>query len=130
MPTDTAYRLDTDCPTRTGINPTYVASRRLCSPCQREGSIETFTTADPATVMERINSCCRAKRGYMPPNAPLAEVIYRLMLAQRNAPMTPGDIVSHIRRLRSQRNIRDVSPSVAAALLDGDDYYGFCKAQE
>ena len=130
MPTETAYSLDTDCPTHTGINPTYVASRRLCSPCQQEGSTETFTTADPTSVMERINTCCRAKRGYMPPSAPLAEIIYRLLLAQNNAPTTPGDIVSHIRRLRSQRNIRNVSPSTVVALLDGDYYYGFTKVQE
>lgn len=130
MPAEAAYKLDTNCPTKTGINPTYVASRRLCAPCRSEETNETFTTAEPRTVMERIVSCCRAKRGYMPPNAPLAEIIYRLLLAQNNAPTTPGDIVSHIRRLRSQRNIRNVSPSTIAALLDSDDYYGFTQIQE
>ena len=97
----------------------------MCAACLGEGYPETLTGSDPQQFIDKIYRCCGKKPGYM---APLAELVFRVLIAGGNAPMDAGEITSAIKNVRSQHVIKRIEIPVIAAILRADQYYGFIEA--
>ena len=104
------YLIDTSRPSAAGMNP-------------------SFLMGDPARFIERITACCRRKSGYLTPGRPLAEALFRMILARANAPQGAVDLSAALARSRSA-GLRKAGESVVAAVLAAVDYYGFVQTEQ
>ena len=118
------YSIDLSVPTRTGMHPSLLLGRRLCSDCRAQVPDTIAVATDPSELVARISSCCRRKHDYLTSTAPLAEIAFRVVISRRNRPQTPGEIARTIVASRTQVFVRKITPQVFAAIMAADDYYG------
>ena len=72
-----------------------------------------------------IRDCCSKAKGYITPEMPILEVIFRLFLANANQPLGLSDLYERLKEwMVSVGSSRDISPEVLKRLLDHDHYYG------
>lgn len=124
-----------------------VVQSRMCPSCQNKlGKMveEPYTTVDPKgkrVVTERrkvpyganplsiIRDCCSRSRDYVEPGMPVMEIVFRLLLARANQPITVEELQRELveRAGRSER-VRFLTPDALVRMLDRDQYYGIRRA--
>ena len=124
-PRPPAYTIDTSMPSVCGMNPALLIGRRTCATCRSERPDEALVSADPRELIDLIRACCSRKFTYMGQTAPFRDMIFRVILARSNKPTTAEEIAGAIRRSRTQRFVRRITPLIVEALLRSDNYYGF-----
>jgi hypothetical protein len=103
----TAYHIDERWYQEHGISFPDVVISRMCDECRRRAEAgeeieERQTVYDPKTrratietrrvpfaarPVRRIRECCSAKKGYISPDMPVLEAVFRIYLANGNQPM-------------------------------------------
>jgi hypothetical protein len=78
----------------------------------------------PANPIAQIRDCCSRAKGFIHPNLPLREVIFRILLANGNQPLDIEEIYQQLDWMGYGERTRFVSPALLRRLLENDDYYG------
>lgn len=72
-----------------------------------------------------IQQCCSKKSEYRDPHLPAKEVLFRLLLAEGNHPMTTEELRAAVATWTGYEYGGGISAEGIAQLLEGDEYYGF-----
>ena len=98
---------------------------RRCPSCKPklEARVKPPTEAEH---IKQIAKCCSKKEGFIRPDLPMQEIIFRSILSEGNKPVT----VEHLHDLVTDRwytpaNPRSLSVDALKRVLDNDIYYGF-----
>lgn len=105
------YHVDIDWYDASGLSFVEVAAARMCPDCQKrldEEVEEKYPVLDPKTrrvsyelrrfrrgsrPMQVLRDCCSRKGGFITPELPILEAVFRILLANGNQPMP----IEHIR---------------------------------
>ena len=111
-PPATVYHIDERLFLDQGLSFSDIVLSRMCDECQRRAALgeeteERQTVYDPKTrrtsfevkrvpfaarPMRRIREDCSAKKGYIAPDMPTLEAVFRVYLANGNQPMTLSSV--------------------------------------
>ncbi len=98
---------------------------RRCSTC----SEETPDISSPPPVDEQIAhilECCASDESFILPGMPLQEIVFRMILAAGNNPLTVGQLHHQLtEQWATPGNLMNVTPEGLHRVLENDDYYGF-----
>ncbi|MBI4496571.1 MAG: hypothetical protein HY689_01570 [Chloroflexi bacterium] len=83
--------------------------------------------ADPVAV---VAEHCATQPAYRNVRLPLMEIIFRLLLANRNRPMTVEEITQQVMEWVRPGDGRIITPLVIERLLQADDFYGIRPVEE
>lgn len=98
---------------------TLVASR-LCPTSRKKEK-----TKSEAILLRAIKQCCSKRDGFIAPNMPLLEILFRIFLANGNQPLDLEQIQEQLQKwLGDSSNARDLSIAKLKRILDNDRYYG------
>ena len=103
-----------------------LAEGRLCPKC-RERLGERRESAEE--LLANIRDCCSKNTGFITPDTPILESIFRLFLANGNQPLDLEELVEHLSRWRTG-NVYRPSVEVLSRLLSSDQCYGFSKVPD
>ena len=98
---------------------------RRCSTCLQL----PINSGEPPAASEQIRhivECCANEESFIKPSMPLQEIVFRIILAQGNVPVS----LSHLHYQLTEKwatpgNPMNISPEGLKRVLDGDDFYGF-----
>jgi hypothetical protein len=97
-----------------------LASSRLCPTSRKKEK-----TKSEAALLRTIRQCCSKRDGFITPNMPLLEMIFRLLLANGNQPLDLGQMQEQLQKwLGDSSNARDLSVPKLKRILSNDKYYG------
>ena len=97
-----------------------LASSRLCPTSRKKEK-----TKSEAVLLRAIKTCCSKRDGFITPNMPLLEMIFRLLLANGNQPLELGQMQEQLQKwLGDSSNARDLSVPKLKRILSNDKYYG------
>jgi len=97
-----------------------LAASRLCPTSRKKEK-----TKSEAVLLRTIKQCCSKRDGFITPNMPLLEMIFRLLLANGNQPLELGQMQEQLQKwLGDTNNARDLSIPKLKRILDNDRYYG------
>lgn len=97
-----------------------LAASRLCPTSRKKEK-----TKSEAALLRTIKQCCSKRDGFITPNMPLLEMIFRLLLANGNQPLELGQMHEQLQKwLGDTSNARDLSIPKLRRILEGDRYYG------
>lgn len=114
------YSIDMSWYQEQGRSFTVLASSRLCPTSQKKKSLKT-----DAALLTALSQCCSKSEGFISPNMPLMEMIFRLFLANGNEPLSLEEIQAGLQeRLRESTEARDISIPKLRRIVDSDRYYG------
>jgi hypothetical protein len=114
------YFIDLHWYQRQGRSLATLATSRLC-PISRKKE----KTKSEAVLMRVIRQCCSKRDGFVTPNMPLLEMVFRLFLANGNQPLNLEQIQEQLQKwLGDSSNARDLSIPKLKRILDNDRYYG------
>lgn len=124
-----------------------LAESRMCVSCQSRLGTEVEqrvpkTSASGRVTFENrkvpygndafavIAGCCAQQAEYRSPRLPVMEIIFRLLLANRNAPLTLEAISQQVMEWVRPDDGRVINPSALERLILADDYYGVRPLEE
>lgn len=100
----------------------------LCGKCrqqlsarEKENSIEELLTT--------IKDCCAREPGFITPQLPILESVFRFFLANGNQPLTLKELGEQLSNQRGGDPYR-TSEEILSRLLKNDQYYGLCPAPD
>jgi hypothetical protein len=97
-----------------------LAASRLCPTSRKKEK-----TKSEAALLRTIKQCCSKRDGFITPNMPLLEMVFRLLLANGNEPLELGQMQEQLQKwLGDTNNSRDLSILKLKRILDNDRYYG------
>jgi len=97
-----------------------LATSRLCAVSRKKEK-----TKSEAVLLRTIRQCCSKRDGFITPNMPLLEMVFRLFLANGNLPLNLEQIQEQLQKwLGDSSNARDLSIPKLKRILDNDRYYG------
>jgi len=103
-----------------------LAASRLCPTSRKKEK-----TKSEAALMRAIKQCCSKRDGFITPNMPLMEMIFRIFLANGNQPLDLGQIQDQLQQwLGDSGNARDFSVPKLKRILENDRYYGLRPAPD
>ena len=115
-----SYFTDPDWYERNNRSFSALTQTRLCPSCQKKQGTKRF---DPLVAIEK---CCSKKEGFLPPNLPLKESLFRIFLARGNRPLELEEIYNALKEwLTSAEDPRTVSLEAVQRILENDRFYGF-----
>ena len=101
---------------------------RRCPSCKPK----VAARVKPPTEAEHIKQfakCCSKREGFIRPNMPMQEIIFRSILSEGNQPVSVEQLHELVTaRWYSPANPRSLSPDALKQVLDKDVYYGFKEA--
>ena len=103
-----------------------VRSRRCayCTECENRPQEESHALRDASEYMGQIADYCCHKPDYLLPGTPLTEAVFRLLLANRNRPMTLNEIEAGLAAAwTSAIYLKNLSDRVLERLLDRPSEY-------
>ena len=77
-----------------------------------------------------IQQCCSKKPDFRDPHLPAKEVLFRLILAEGNRPMTAQELQAAVATWTGYEYGGGLSLEGIEQLLEGDEYYGFAVAED
>ncbi len=77
---------------------------------------------DPVTI---IQECCSRKPEYRDPHLPLKEVLFRILLAEGNRPMTAEELRVAASEWTGYEYGGVINAEAVQQLMENDEYYGF-----
>jgi len=96
------------------------ARSRLCSL-----SHDAKATKSDANLINTFKQCCSKQDEFFPPNIPLRELIFRILLASGNQPATIEQLFDKVQyQLRNSGNMRNVTMDKLIRIVENDNYYG------
>jgi hypothetical protein len=97
-----------------------LAESRLCPTSRKKEK-----TKSEAALLRTIRQCCSKRDGFITPNMPLLEMIFRLLLANGNQPLELEQMQEQLQKwLGDTSNARDLSVPKLKRILNNDRYYG------
>lgn len=97
-----------------------LAESRLCPTSRKKEK-----TKSEAALLRTIRQCCSKRDGFITPNMPLLEMIFRLLLANGNQPLELEQMQEQLQKwLGDTSNARDLSVPKLKRMLGNDQYYG------
>jgi len=97
-----------------------LAASRLC-PISRKKE----KSKSEAALLRTIKQCCSKREGFITPNMPLLEIVFRLLLANGNQPLGLIEIQEQLQqRTGDLSGAKDLSTPKLKRILDNDRYYG------
>ena len=115
-----SYFIDMNWYQEQGRSFALLAASRLC-PSSQKKKIPKSETA----LLNTIKQCCSKWEGFFTPNMPLAEMIFRLFLANGNKPLALEQIQGKLQqRLSDSSEPRDLYISKLKRVINEDRYYG------
>ncbi len=103
--------------------PVMIASRQ-CYMCQQAVDEEELASAEAEDLIEQIKGHCVGTQDYLPPDTPLKEAIFRVLLSHHDEPMGADQISAAIsEQWTNATNQRNTSASVIERLLQHSDSY-------
>jgi hypothetical protein len=100
-----------------------LARRGLCPKCvEKMGKKKKKPTEND--VMNAIKDCCAQTPEFITGRLPVMETVFRVMLANGNAPMSIEDIGKQVNERRGG-DAYTASPVMLERLLSSDKWYGF-----
>ena len=91
---------------------------------QQHDSLEEAASADPLVLIDQIADQSASTPDYLLPDTPLKEAVFRVILANRNEPMTAAEVSEELkRRWTMSAYPRDLSPLVMERLLENMEDY-------
>ena len=132
---DTAYvprfHIDLEFAESRGRSMAFLIASRKCAESRRKDSEQTIARSKPTTHIRRIAQHCQKQDDYLPPDTPLKEALFKVLLAEGNREMTADEISTILTgRWALSTNRRDVSSRVIQGLLDSSETYGIVRAPE
>ena len=114
------YFIDLDWYQQQGRSFASLAASRLCPTSRKKEK-----TKSEAALLRTIRQCCSKRDGFITPNMPLLEMIFRLLLANGNQPLELGQMQEQLQKwLGDTSNARDLSVPKLKRILSNDKYYG------
>ena len=105
-----------------------LASRR-CTDCREQLQAQGGSVSTEEHI-SRIGKCCSKQEGFIQPEMPMQEIIFRTLLAGGNKPATLSHIHYEVTETwYTPMNPRSVSVSKVKRVLESDNYYGFTKVE-
>ena len=103
--------------------PMLVAAR-LCYSCRQADEVELSASSKAQPIISRIVKHCSKASDYLPPDTPLKEAIFRVLLAGGNRPMAPEEVSQVLSEKWELTPFpRDLNPGVIQRLLDHSEAY-------
>ena len=105
-----------------------LASRR-CADCleQLEGQGGNMSAEEH---IRHIAECCSQQEGFIQPEMPMQEIVFRTLLAGGNKPATLSYLHNEVTETwYTPMNPRSLSVDNVKRVLDGDNYYGFARVE-
>ncbi len=120
-----SYILDPQRAAEEDLSLEFVLLGRRCSSC-RERLEETGEMPTVKQHIAQIAKCCALKEGFIRPQMPIQEIVFRILLSERNQPAS----LSHLHSLLTEEwatpmNPKNVSAEDLKRILASDNYYGF-----
>ena len=98
---------------------------RRCRSCREQ----PFDVAHPPSVdeqMQHIVECCGLDETFIRPAMPMQEIVFRMLLAQGNRPMSLEAVHYQLTdRWATPGNPMNISQKGLKSILDSDEFYGF-----
>ena len=95
-------------------------SGRLC-PASQKKKIAKSENA----LLKTISQCCSKWEGFITPDMPILEIVFRNLLASGNQPLSLDEIRGNLQQvLTDTTGLRDLSPERLNRILASDKYYG------
>ena len=114
-----------------GRSMAFLIASRKCADSRRKDSEQTIARSKPTTHIRRIAQHCQKQDDYLPPDTPLKEAIFRVLLTAGSEPKTPQDISKVLsERWALTAYPRDVSETVIQRLLDHSESYCIARVPE
>jgi len=102
-----------------------LASARLCPSSQKKKPPKT-----DAGLLNAVKQCCSKSDGYITPDMPLLECVFRLLLASGNKPLTLKQIQARLlQRAGDAAEPRDFSIPKLQRIIEHDTFYGLRPAE-
>ncbi len=104
-----------------------LASRR-CADCREQ--LEAQGGNVPAEEhIRHIEKCCSKQEGFIQPEMPMQEIVFRTLLAGGNKPAALSYLHNEVTETwYTPMNPRNISLDNVRRVLEGDSYYGFAQA--
>ena len=97
-----------------------LVAARLCPSSQKKKLPKT-----DAGLLNTVKQCCPKTEGYITPDMPLLESVFRLLLASGNKPLTLKQIQAKLlQRAGDTAEPRDFSIPKLQRIIDHDTFYG------
>ena len=101
-----------------------LATRRCATCLEEEPDIASPPSAD--VQIAHIAECCAQDESFIKPGMPLQEIVFRMILAAGNMPVSIGQLHYQLtEQWATPGNLMNVSAEGLRRVLDTDDYYGF-----
>ena len=114
-----------------GRSMAFLIASRKCADCRRKDSEQTIARSKPTTHIRRISQHCKNQDDFLPPDTPLKEALFKVLLTEGNREMTADEVSTVLTgRWALRTNRRDVSSRVMQGLLDSSETYGIVRAPE
>ena len=114
------FFIDMDWYRQQGRSFATLASSRLCPTSSKKEKTKT-----EAVLLRVIKQCCSKRDGFITPNMPLLEMVFRIFLANGNQPLNLEQIQEQLQSwLGDSSSARDFSVTKLQRILDNDRYYG------
>ena len=83
---------------------------------------------DPQALLEEIAEFAAPEEDFIHSNLPVQEILFRTLLARRNAPMALDDLCHELtERWSAPDRPINLTPQSLQRILDNDHYYGFAR---
>ena len=103
---------------------------RRCPSCRARIGSNSETPSEEEHIKE-IVSCCSGQEGFIRPEMPMQEIVFRTLLSGGFQPMSLDQLHYEVTdRWYSPVNPRSISAKGLKLVLDNDMYYGFKKVSE
>ena len=85
---------------------------------------------DPQALLEEIAEFTAPEEDFIHSNLPVQEILFRTLLARRNAPMALDDLCHELtERWSAPDRPINLTPQSLQRILDNDHYYGFAREE-
>ena len=119
-----AYVIDPDRSRELRRSLPAILLERRCIEC-RERVGDKWADVPESTQTKEIAQCCATKSGFIRPNMPMQEIVFRELLSAGNQPIGLDQLhFSVTDKWYTPTNPRNISASSLKKVLDNDLYYG------
>lgn len=103
-----------------------LAASRLCPSSHSRDTLRSETA-----LLNTVKQCCSKREGFLTPNMPILEMIFRTFLANGNEPLDLEQLQANLQQyLAEASSPRDLSVRKLKRIIENDCYYGFGLASQ
>jgi len=125
------HYIDLDMAESMGRSMMVLTASRKCASCRKKDTQKSVARSKAPTHIKRIAEHCRDQPDFLPPEIPLKEAVFRVILSEGNKPVTAEEVSARLTSLWALgTNQRDVSAAVVQRLLDTSESYGIVREPE